>query len=137
MRHMVANFYSHFKNKDLMNLFKRIYNQNQEQKFNALWKVLDDLSTKNAHVPESSSRLFTCWIRDSSKEKWELLYDNGVSRYGIMTTNLADLYNMLMCGVRILPLVGIIEFIFYWCMHYFMKHHAAASLALMNEALVY
>ena len=36
MRHMTVNFYSHFKNKDLMNLFKRLCGQNQERKFNAL-----------------------------------------------------------------------------------------------------
>jgi hypothetical protein len=102
MGHMVTNFYSHFKNRDLMNLFKRLCNQNQERKFNALWKVLNDLTTKNAHVQaregsssipaplqESSSRLFTCWIRDSPKEKWVLLYNNGGSHYGITTTNLA------------------------------------------------
>jgi hypothetical protein len=42
---MAANLYAHFKNKDLMNLFKRLCGQNQEQKFNALWKVLDDLAS--------------------------------------------------------------------------------------------
>jgi hypothetical protein len=57
MRHMAVNLYAHFKNKDLMNLFKRVCGQNQEQKFNALCKVLDDLASKNsqAHVGEGSS----------------------------------------------------------------------------------
>jgi transposase-like protein len=32
MRHMAANFYSHFNNKDLMNLFNRLCSQNQERK---------------------------------------------------------------------------------------------------------
>ena len=33
---MGANFYDHFKNKDLKNLFKRLCTQNQQRKFNAL-----------------------------------------------------------------------------------------------------
>ena len=37
VRHMAANFYERFKNKDLMNLFKRLYTQNQQRKFDALW----------------------------------------------------------------------------------------------------
>ena len=84
MRHMAANFYEHFKNKDLMNLFKRLCNQNQQRKFNALWKVLDELSRKHTEQvqPSSSSiggsthsKPFTHWIRDAPKEKWALLYD--------------------------------------------------------------
>src|SRR5438105_14772666 len=46
MRHMGANFYDHFKNKDLMVLFKRLCAQNQQRKFNTLWKLLDDMTAK-------------------------------------------------------------------------------------------
>ena len=41
IRHMSANFYDHFKNKDLKNMFKRLCIQNQQRKFNALWQILD------------------------------------------------------------------------------------------------
>nr|CAE01499.2 OSJNBb0026L04.4 [Oryza sativa Japonica Group] len=46
MRHMGANFYKQFKNKHLMDLFKRLCAQNQEKKFNELWDKLDELTTK-------------------------------------------------------------------------------------------
>nr|XP_034604579.1 uncharacterized protein LOC117864555 [Setaria viridis] len=46
MRHMGANFHSQFKNKTLMKLFKCLCNQNQERKFNLLWKKLEDLTKK-------------------------------------------------------------------------------------------
>ena len=36
VRHMAINFYERFKNKDLMNLFKRLCAQNQQRKFDAL-----------------------------------------------------------------------------------------------------
>ena len=44
---MTANFYDYFRNKDLMNLFKRLCSQNQQRKFNALWKVLNELMLKH------------------------------------------------------------------------------------------
>jgi hypothetical protein len=88
---MAAKFDAHLKNKDLMKLFKRLCSQNQEQKFNALWKVLDDLTMKHSQAQagegpystptpsqESSSRHFTHWIHDSPKERWVLLYDSVV-----------------------------------------------------------
>ena len=45
---MDANFHEHFKNKDLMDLFKRLASQNQERKFKILWKMLDRLTVKYA-----------------------------------------------------------------------------------------
>ena len=96
MRHMGANFYDHFKNKDLMVLFKMLCALNQQRKFNALWKLLDDMTAK--HIEEREARMsssnttqaaqssgsalkpFTLWIRDAPKEKWSLLYDTDGSR---------------------------------------------------------
>ena len=43
---MAANFYERFKNKDLMNLFKRLCTQNQQRKFDALWGIIDDMSAE-------------------------------------------------------------------------------------------
>ena len=43
---MGANFYDHFKNKDLKNIFKRLCIQNQQRKFNALWQMLDQLTAE-------------------------------------------------------------------------------------------
>ena len=40
---MGVNFYACFKNKEFMNLFKRLCTQNQQRKFDALWHVLDNM----------------------------------------------------------------------------------------------
>ena len=50
IRHMGANFYEHFKNKDLKNLFKRLGTQNQQRKFNTLWQMLDQLTAELVKV---------------------------------------------------------------------------------------
>ena len=124
IRHMGANFYDHFKNKDLMDLFKRLCAENQQRKFNALWQLLDELtlkqleergggaSTSNTREGRWSSgsaiKPFSQWIRVVPKEKWALLYDTDGSHYGIMMTNQAECYNMVIRLVRGLPLVAIV-----------------------------
>src|SRR6266511_952872 len=153
MRHMGANFYNHFKNKDLMVLFKRLCAQNQQHKFNTLWKLLDDMIAKQIAEREarassantiqatqssaSGPKPFTQWIRDAPKEKWSLIYDTDGRRYGIMTTNQAESYNMVMRGVRCLSLVGIVEFIMYGCTKYFRDLYHAVSPTVNNPAIVF
>ena len=101
-RHMGANFHDHLKNKDLMDLFKRLAAQNQERKFKTLWKMLDRLTAKHAgdDADPPATRPFSDWIRHVPKQKWALLYDTDGRRYGILTTNNAESYNMIMHGVR-------------------------------------
>ena len=47
---MGANFYDHFKNKDLKNMFKRLCIQNQQRKFNDLWQMLDQLTAEQVKI---------------------------------------------------------------------------------------
>ena len=55
IRHMGANFYERFKNKELMNLFKRLCTQNQQRKFDALWQVLDNMCAELLKEQASTS----------------------------------------------------------------------------------
>jgi hypothetical protein len=64
-------------------------------------------------------KTFSEWIENEPKEKWALLYDPDGARYGIMTTNFAEVYNWVLRGVRVLPLVAIVEFIVRGCTDYF------------------
>ena len=59
IRHMSANFYERFKNKELMNLFKRLCTQNQQRKFDALWQVLDNEQLIKLHKLNSYTRIST------------------------------------------------------------------------------
>ncbi|BAH91629.1 Os02g0285700 [Oryza sativa Japonica Group] len=166
MRHMGANFYKQFKNKHLMELFKRLCAQNQEKKFNELWDKLDELTTKQtdeqSRRPQvegdeppiplgalhddpptmrrrsgSSIRNFTQWIENEPKEKWSLLFDTDGSRYGIMTTNLAGVYNWVMRGVRVLPLVAIVEFILHGTQAYFRDRHKKIGPSMADNNIVF
>nr|ABA95137.1 Transposable element protein, putative, MuDR [Oryza sativa Japonica Group] len=166
MRHMGANFYKQFKNKHLMELFKRLCAQNQEKKFNELWDKLDELTTKQtdeqSRRPQvegdeppiplgalhddpptmrrrsgSSIRNFSQWIENEPKEKWSLLFDTDGSRYGIMTTNLAEVYNWVMRGVRVLPLVAIVEFILHGTQAYFRDRYKKIGPSMADNNIVF
>ncbi|WVZ83209.1 hypothetical protein U9M48_030379 [Paspalum notatum var. saurae] len=143
MRHLAANFYDHFKNKDLQDLFKSLCSQNQQRKFNAIWKLLDELTAKHQTATSSASssartaKPFSQWIQDKPKEKWALLYDTNGRRYGIMTTNHAECYNMVMRSSRGLPLVGVVEFILYGCAKYFRERYMSISADLSNASVLF
>nr|ABA99869.1 transposon protein, putative, Mutator sub-class [Oryza sativa Japonica Group] len=166
MRHMGANFYKQFKNKHLMELFKRLCAQNQEKKFNELWDKLDELTTKQtdeqSRRPQvegdeppiplgalhddpptmrrrsgSAIRNFSQWIENEPKEKWALLFDTDGSRYGIMTTNLAEVYNWVMRGVRVLPLVAIVEFILHGTQAYFRDRYKKIGPSMADNNIVF
>ena len=40
-----------------------------------------------------SVKCFSEWVKNEPLEKWALIADTDGSRYGIMTTNLAEVYN--------------------------------------------
>ena len=148
IRHMGANFFDHFKNKELKDLFKRLCTQNQQRKFNALWQMLDQLtaeqvkaraagtsSSQSADARASLEKPFSHWIRGAPKEKWSFLYDTNGMRYGIQTTNHAECFNMVMRCCRGFPLVGIVEFIMYGCMKYFRERYMAAIVNMSNPQI--
>lgn len=166
MRHMGANFHSQFKSKPLTKMFKRLCSQNQEKKFNSLWKRLDELTKKESALIEKKLQNSLCdepvpledvgldgsqtrrrrgrqiktfseWIENEPKEKWALLYDEGGARWGIMTTNLAEVYNWVLRGVRMMPLVGIIEFYLYRTIKYFQERVQKANQAMLNSQIVF
>jgi len=45
-----------------------------------------------------------------------------------MTSNLGEVYNWVIIGLRCLPLIGIIEGMVYGIIKYYQKHHAATVL---------
>ncbi|KAJ1270686.1 hypothetical protein BS78_06G070800 [Paspalum vaginatum] len=135
---MGANSYYHFKNRDLMNLFKRLGIQNQQRKFNALWKMLNQFTADNMQAVEgarSAVKPFSHWIRGTPKGKLSLLYDSNGIWYGIQTTNHVECFNMVLHRVRGFPLVGIVDFIMYDCMRYFRERYMAASLTMNNPQM--
>ena len=101
--------------------------------------MLDRLTAKHAgdNADPPATRPFSDWICCVPEQKWALLYDTEGRRYGIQTTNNAESYNMIMRGVRSLPLVGIVEFILYGCAQYFRDRYMAVNPSLGNPAVLF
>ncbi len=55
---------------------------------------------------------------ETEVEKWTLAKDDGW-RYGAMTTNLSECFNVVLKGVRNLPITAMVEFIYFKFVHYF------------------
>ena len=80
---------------------------------------------------------FSDWIKEEALEKWSLLHDTHGARYGLMTTNLAEVYNWVLKGTRSLPLVAILEGLLRGTMVYMRQRCEAASLVVQNPQMIY
>ena len=122
MRHLAANFHTRFRNNDLMRTFKKLCMQNQRRKFDVVWRQLDEDTSKHVRNSQDaeggaaaggSLRVgeFTQWVNSHAPdlEKWSLLHDTDGARYGIMTTNMSEVYNGVLKGVRSLLITAIVE----------------------------
>jgi hypothetical protein len=65
------------------------------------------------------------------------LHDTGDVRFGIKTTNFAEVYNTFLRGARCYPLVGIIEFFLYLTMKYFYERANKEHTTMANTQKLY
>nr|CAN61286.1 hypothetical protein VITISV_028650 [Vitis vinifera] len=106
IRHLASNFNTKFKDKTLKDLMCRA-------------------------AMESKARN---WLEQIPLEKWALSYDGG-RRYGIMTTNMSEVFNGVLKGARNLPITALVQLTFYRVNSYFTvrQEHGASRLASGEE----
>ena len=86
MRHLASNFMNRFKDKTLKNLVCRAALATEVGKFN---KHMDIIVRINLEAQR--------WLEAIPFEKWALSHDGGL-RYGIMTTNMYEVFNSVLKG---------------------------------------
>jgi hypothetical protein len=64
------------------------------------------------------------------KSKWALAFDDGGSRYGIMTTNISEVFNFILKGICSLLVSGIVDYTFHKCNEYFINRWEKAHQSL-------
>ena len=84
-----------------------------------------------------SLKRFSDWIKEEPLEKWSLLHHTFRARYGIMTTNLAEVYIWVLKGTCFLPLVAIVEGILRGTMLYLRESCQAANAVVTNPHMTY
>jgi hypothetical protein len=73
-------------------------------------KKLKDLESRT----KDKGKEFIKGLTDE-KEKWALAYDKGGKHCGYMTSNMTDVFNSILRGVRSLPVTAIASFTIYKC----------------------
>ena len=66
-------------------------------------------------------------------ERWSLLHDTNGARFGVMTSNLAEVYNWVLRGSRGLPLVAIVESVLLGTTQWFQDRYTRASLHIQKN----
>jgi hypothetical protein len=72
------------------------------------------------------------WLLEQwpEKSKCALAFDEGDSRYGIMTTNISEVFNFVLKGIRALPVSGIVDYISHKCNEYFVNRWKKARQSM-------
>jgi transposase-like protein len=111
--HFAANIWKKQRRKEVIARLKALCKVKEEKKFEARLEELEKILNDDAKA----------WLLEqwSEKSKWALTFDEGDSRYGIMTTNISEVFNFVLKGIRALPVFEIIDYTFHKCNEYFVN----------------
>ena len=71
------------------------------------------------------------WLERHSFDRWTLAHDGG-RRYGLLTTNLSEIFNSVLKGARFLPITTCVQLTFYRLVRYFDVRRPMGSSARAN-----
>jgi ribosome-associated toxin RatA of RatAB toxin-antitoxin module len=111
-RHFAANIWKKQRSKEVIARLK-VLCKIEEKKFETRIKELEKILNDDAKA----------WLFEqlSEKSKWALTFDEGDSRYGIMTTNISEVFNFVLKGIHSLSVSGIVDCTFHKCNKYFIN----------------
>ena len=107
MRHLASNFMTRFEDKILKNLVCKAALVSTERKFN---KHMTTIVRINSEAQQ--------WLEAIPFQLWALSHDGG-RRYGIMTTNMSEVFNSVLKGARSLPFTSLVQLTFFRLNSYF------------------
>ncbi|XP_076947273.1 uncharacterized protein LOC143619155 [Bidens hawaiensis] len=120
LRHFINNFNDKFRHSQLKVLAYRTGSQNQIRKFNS---IMEEIGKINSNARQ--------WLEAHAPERWTLAHDGG-KRYGLLTTNLSEIFNSVLKGAHFLPIRACVQLTFYRLVHYFDVRRPMGSSAQAN-----
>ena len=96
MRHLASNFMTLFKDKILKNLVCRAAVATTPRKMNRHMATIGRINSETQQ-----------WLEAIPLQFWALSHDGG-RRYGILTTNMSEVFNSVLKGARSLPLTTLV-----------------------------
>jgi hypothetical protein len=123
--HFATNIWKKQQSKEVITRLKALCKIKEEKKFEARLKELEKILNDDANT----------WLFQQLPEKfkWTLAFDEGGSRYGIMTTNISEVFNFVLKGIRSLPVFGIMNYTFHKCNEYFINRWEKARQSLAKR----
>ncbi|KAK9985848.1 hypothetical protein SO802_030799 [Lithocarpus litseifolius] len=118
--HVCDNVNIRWNNETLTNLVWRAASATQERKFNATFKLIENVNW-DAHQ----------YLKDVPKEKLALTFDESY-RYGVMTTNVSECFNGVLKGARSLPITAMVKYTWFKLNAYF-DDRRNKSIAQLNS----
>ena len=97
LRHLCSNVNTRWNNETLKNLVWRAASATQERKFNATFKLIENVN-RDTHQ----------YLKDVPKDKWALTFDKGYC-YGAMTINVSECFNGVLKGAHNLPIMAMVK----------------------------
>jgi hypothetical protein len=121
-RHFATNIWKKQRSKEVIARLKMLCKIKEEEKFKARLKELEKILNDDAKA----------WLFEQlpEKSKWALAFDEGGSRYGIMTINISEVFNFILKGICSLSISSIVDYTFHKCNEYFMNRWEKAQQCL-------
>ena len=123
MRHLATNFMTRFKDKLFKNLVCRAALVSTERKFNKHMATIGRINSKAQQ-----------WLEAIPFQLWTLSHDGG-RRYGIMTTNMSEVFDSVLKGARSLPFITLVQLTFFRLNSYFVARREQGANRLASDEL--
>ena len=120
MSHFASNFMTRFKDKLLRNLVCRAALASTECKFK---KHMNTIGRINSEALQ--------WLEAIPFQLWALSHDGG-RRYGLMTTNISEVFNNVLKGARSLPVTALVQLTFFRLNSYFVARREVGANRLAS-----
>ena len=121
MRHLASNFMTRFKDKLLKNLVCRAALASTKHKFNKHMATIERINFEAQQ-----------WLRAIPFQLWALSHDGG-RRYGIMTTNILEVINIVLKGARSLLVTALVQLTFFRLNSYFVARRELGATILASD----
>jgi hypothetical protein len=110
-RHFAADIWKKQQSRKAIKRLKALCKVKEEKKFKARLKELEKILNNDTKA----------WLSEqlSEKSNWTLAFDEGGCRYGVMTTNILEVFNFVLNGIRLSSVSSIMDYTFYKCNEYF------------------
>ena len=121
MCHIARNFMTRFKDKLLKILVCRAALATKQPKFDRHMASIRRINPKAQQ-----------WLEVIPLEIWALSHDGG-RRYGIMTTNMSEVFNSVLKGARSLPITALVQLTFFQLNGYFVVRMEQGANRLASD----